>query len=1735
MNKNIIKLLLNVLLLTVSVQICFSTIYIKSMPLRLIKWNETAIAENTDPNQKIALEWLGDNYGPPPQNCEIRYRTSPGNQISDYTLGPISQTVQGQLLDFNPQKRAANGMTGGVYYCRVVEVGNINNFSEEFIFYVESSQAPQMLTPVNGTYITNPKPIFTWNGVIGVPFYYIIVTDQKIIIEYNPNTGENEIKTQDGLPIMPVWQSITPETNISYGTPDSSGYFIGNPEPLLANTTYTWVVFNCYANNPAYVSSVVSGLFEFCFVQQVNLPKPTLISPPNNKTTDITDPVINFTWNDNWTPSYDPISNFHIYIYRETAATSTLGFGLLSFDGSTTNTYFDLNAFNILSNAVYYWRIITEDSQGRAIKSSTWAFKYYKLCGQLEIKTQFYNPTTSNIEDLGYTNIFIDAINGGSIITVPLITDTTGNLIIDLSPGTYRITAEKENFESQIATTTIIEQTTTYLNLILEKSPSHVIGTVIDDNSVPVFNAVANFIQKTTPYETKFTVTDNNGIFRMNVYTNTSWDISVTKIGYSTSSVITVNLSSYPTTVDVGQVIIIKNKNIITGTVVNELGYAIVSAEVKVKSDTVEWTTLSDSNGGFTFKVNDGTWILSATKIGFISPTPITIVVSNGETVTRQIVLKSQANRVTGYVTDNQQYIKNATVEALDLSGQLKDTTLTDIYGYYTLNLNANQTYNISASKSGYTSPPSQQVTFGPTDSGVTISGINFVLTPNISYITGKVTTDGINGLANVTITNGSVNTLTNSDGTYTLNVAYGNHTIEAIKEGYTSEPAQQQITIGPGETISNVNFILIPNASVIKGTVYSDTGQKVYQATVLVSSAPSGQPLYNTLTDSSGQYMFSINYGTWYLKAKKDKFIDSSEISVSVAPGQTSIGNDLVITLNIGYMTGVVRDSSTVVREATVKIYNGINIIESGVTDINGRYNFALEPSTYSIKIDKTGYKTYFSTRNYTVLFGTITTVPDIILEKTVYYINGTVTGPSNSLIKDAEVNINGNVVLTDINGYFCSGVNEGIYNVFVTKKGYKSVTSTQTITFVAGVDPDGTIKSANFIMDYNYGILKGLVTTGNGSVNIKGAIVNANGNTTTTLSNGTYSLTLIPGNYSVAITSTGYITYSTFTYINDGSTTTVNCDLIPAKYSITGNVVNNLGSGIENATVKVSNELVTKNSVTNSSGNFSVSELTNGSYNITVVKTGYSFVSGSNTIIINNSDIYGLNFVLAIDSATIEVNVYNNETNNPVTGASILVTGETQETLGYSGNGISDINGNCVITNLKSGIYTLKITVPNYKIKISSGIHTGTINNIGLDKLYGTISGTVTNEGSGFKHVTVTAISLTNSSIVKSTVTKNDGTYLLDKLAPDNYSVSASKISYLSSPPSVEVNIPGGYTETNITGINFTLFYSTVTQFELLPPTQQIISNINETYQFSFYTKDSQGRQVYSYPPIWSITPVISGTITPTGLYIPNKNYLGTIKIIADIPVFNKHIEVTQSVYYKIYPSSNNAEIYGNDNLKLFIPKFVTKHQSINEDKITLVTEDVTLAKYVSELYTPCSKLYNLKPDSFKFSDSIKIYIPITQNYNRKYLCVGRWDNSKVNWIPYDSKIEQDYCYTNIDHFSEYVLLIKSKELGVDSVTILPNPFSPKIKPVTISYYPTSIVSNKVNVTLKIYNMIGDLVKILVDNEFQNIGIIQEIQWDGKNNDGQLCLNGRYIAEFTVEDGTGIKSIAKTFVLIK
>lgn len=246
--------------------------------------------------------------------------------------------------------------------------------------------------------------------------------------------------------------------------------------------------------------------------------------------------------------------------------------------------------------------------------------------------------------------------------------------------------------------------------------------------------------------------------------------------------------------------------------------------------------------------------------------------------------------------------------------------------------------------------------------------------------------------------------------------------------------------------------------------------------------------------------------------------------------------------------------------------------------------------------------------------------------------------------------------------------------------------------------------------------------------------------------------------------------------------------------QHSISGQVSSS-GVGLSGVTMMLSGKSSAR-ITTDASGNYSFSNLANGSYTITPSKTGFSFNPTSSAQTINDADITTVNF-----SAT------------PVSTFSIfgIVTsgysGLSDVTMMLSGAGsamaTTDTNGNYIFSNLVNGNYTITPSKTGFTFNPISSAQTISDADITTVNFSATpvstfgIFGMVTSGGLGLSGVTM----MLSEAGSATATTDGGGAYIFSGLANGRYTIRPSKTGFTFNPPSSGQIITGA----NITAVNF------------------------------------------------------------------------------------------------------------------------------------------------------------------------------------------------------------------------------------------------------------------------------------------------------------------------------------------
>lgn len=342
--------------------------------------------------------------------------------------------------------------------------------------------------------------------------------------------------------------------------------------------------------------------------------------------------------------------------------------------------------------------------------------------------------------------------------------------------------------------------------------------------------------------------------------------------------------------------------------------------------------------------------------------------------------------------------------------------------------------------------------------------------------------------------------------------------------------------------------------------------------------------------------------------------------------------------------ISGSIKDTAgQPVRDVQIQINDNYGFASTVTTNDEGRYTKSgLKNGMYIVNPAKTGYSIVANSGNIFQSVSGANVTKNFTATGQNYSISGVVLDASGQPLPDVQLEINDNygfsaTTYTNVNGYYRHpGISNGIYIVMATKSGYSIGPSVGNIfQTVSGADvtKDFTATSQNYS-------ISGTVLSNTGQP-VPGTAVQINDNsgyavTVTTNANGFYlNSGMANGLYIVNPTKAGYtITANAgniFQSISGANVTGKDFTATPAgTYSISGFVLEN-GQPLQGVEMQINDNYGFASTVTtDSAGYYTKSGLTNGTYIVNPVNSGYQFQAVTGNIFqqIQGSNVIGKDY---------------------------------------------------------------------------------------------------------------------------------------------------------------------------------------------------------------------------------------------------------------------------------------------------------------------------------------------------------------------------------------------------------------------------------------------------------------------------------------------------------------------------
>jgi hypothetical protein len=1653
----------------------------------------TSSARNFFPYDKpVLIQWREPVEG----RGIFRYGPVPG-----LPTGSILEEENANQVRFIPSQI---GMGLGVYYCTIQSGGLV---SREFSIVIESPQAPRMIGPVGD--ITALTPVFQWEPVQGVPYYLLIVTDQEIVIIENKETGEYSI---DGANL--IWSVLTSEHNVPYGSPDPSGTSTSFPAPLAPGGRYWWIVLNCYGSKPEFSSTVQSGVSAF----RVALPPSDLNSPvpvSPSQDAELSGPSIMFRWN--------PVSGASGYKFYPFKIEMEEGVEVVrpiwKTAISTVNTVLEYDAEHLLVKGNYQWKVAAVDKNGAEVSSEIRRFRYDAPAASLNLRTYDDQGTSQTDDDLSLPRVQItyDALSGVNM-GLPLSTDKRGERLgLLFSPGTYLLITIKEGYAPARDTISLARDQIVDRSIRLTPDPCSLTGRVLDAGSNPVEAAQVMVRHSLHADITREGTSDQNGNFIISLQPG-PWLVSASKPGYQPSSPVSVSVQSGAIETLSSPLVIQKNSNQIMGTVFSASGQPVYGAVVEISGGGPIQSAFTDADGRFAFSVADGSWLFRVSKSGFVSPPDRWLSISGGRTleVTPSPQLLPSGTLIAGTVSNGLSAISQARILVVPSSGPVI-STVSDGFGNFILALPPGY-YRLLAEKEGFGADGFMDMSLA---AGETVTGVPLLVKASTAAISGLVTLDGFTPLAGVSVFVNGKSVSSDAGGRYEIHVPPGRYRISASREGNLSS-SPIELSVVSYQQAENIDFVLSPQATVIRGQVVSSSGG-VFGAKVQNLHA-------ETWTDENGYYSLNVDAGTHVLTASKPGFLSKS-IQVEAGQAQVLEGNTFPLTRNVA----VVRGRTTEFPSGDLLMGVRIEVPEIGVSTVsrqNGEYRLELDPSDagYTLRVSKEGFETKFLSTGPLGSGSTVTLDFPLAVFSTLL---------SGKVLDEKGIGVGSAVVETAVSSGKCSAVSkaDGSYRLYLPSEGGSFAISVAKTGFVfsegslmVSLAP-GEKRTLDLRLQSQFVRLKGHVDSDTQDfVALAFLRLKSGGGIAGSVSSDetgyfdfvdSRGVPFLPeGTYDFIAGKPGYRdTLITGVSLSGGSIITMDVRLKKYTDFLEGTVTDGSAPVLE-AMIEAKREGSQERfmRLTDDRGHFRIHSIPAGRYQIKLSRIGYTFL-GDTTVTAPES---GLSFVLVKNQGRFWGKILDRETGQGIGYAGIAAKdGHGNESRTYAA-----IDGSYDMTKLPTLYpYTLQAFSGGYYSAARDGLPAtrGDTTLFQLQRIYGSVSGKVflKKDSSACPN---TLIRVTAESVVFLDTTDQNGRYRITRLPTNQYYVSVEKAGYLASPTFQTVSLWGGGDQTDI---NFGLEKVSLASLTISGPTSV---ECGKSGAFSYSAKTADGRQI-SILPKWSVDlPAAVDSITTGGVLYPRSDFIGPLRLFLVDLYSNIEDSVTVHVEATIRP--NDPERRFQDYRG---GHFLILAGSVDRPILLgLKFPSIPDARRLMSDYEAIGPIYAFQPSNLILSKSMFLILPFPETAAQTAV-MGKWNPSKLKWEIIEGTPVNGGIQAESDQLTQWTVLAPSQPLGIRNLEAKPNPFSPFLQTLKLSFVPTSRNSTVVFITIRIYNMNGDLVRELKTDEGLPKGTRAEISWDGKADSGVLALNGRYLVQIEAKDGSGTEKKLFSVVMVK
>jgi hypothetical protein len=604
--------------------------------------------------------------------------------------------------------------------------------------------------------------------------------------------------------------------------------------------------------------------------------------------------------------------------------------------------------------------------------------------------------------------------------------------------------------------------------------------------------------------------------------------------------------------------------------------------------------------------------------------------------------------------------------------------------------------------------------------------------------LSGHVTA-GTNGIPGVRVAVGTNAVFTGDSGEYASGLLPGEQVITPSLSGYEFTPTSRTLAV---TSHTNADFSAL-RVYAIEGRVTLD-GIGMSNVTITAASR-------STMTDTNGGFRLAAPAGAYSVAPSlSDYQFSPPSWAVNLGPDTNGLAFAAIAVFNIG---GKVLEGTNGLANVRIAL-DGTNVTTSGS---GGFYNIAgVRAGPHAVSASSACY--HFVVSSIPITVGPGTNGVDFAAIHDAYTLRGRLTAAGGGLA-NATVAAGGKLATTDVQGYYAiSNLCAGMVTVLPSLGCYRFNPALQSFALA------GDMSGVDFSATPGF-IISGRI--GQGSAGLAGAIVQAGTNSALTDAQGNYTISsACPGTYAV-IPSLGCVSFDPATRLVTVGPDASAVDFVAFSnniFTVRGRVTDGT-NGLAGVTVQTG----TRAGVTDSTGNYSISQVCPGACTVTPMLTDFGFIPTNRSLTIS-ADVNSVDFV-AVPVYSIGGRIVQGT--NGVPG--VTVTADTGQ------SAITDTNGNYLIGGLRGGTNSVTPVLACYRFSPASlsivlGPSTNSANFAATPDLH-VLSGRITEGGVPLAGVTVQAGDhATNTDLA--------GNFVLAGLCPGTYTVTPSASCYKFNP---------------------------------------------------------------------------------------------------------------------------------------------------------------------------------------------------------------------------------------------------------------------------------------------------------------------------------------------------------------